>query len=191
MSASLPKCFGHDRITAIPHVFSERTVSAQSDLTDAYCAYEQLLSQTRSLILGTINTDGTPRVSYAPFILNERRQFYIFISQLAAHTAHLQRTGQASLMLIEDESATDQIFARKRATFQCQARLIKRDGTEAEAVLAEFERRFGQMVGLLKSLPDFQLFKLQPQSGLLVLGFGQAYELSGERFAELTHRRRG
>jgi putative heme iron utilization protein len=165
-------------------------VSGQSDLTDACRAYEQLLSQTRSLILGTINTEGTPLTSYAPFILNERRQFYIFISQLAAHTANLQRTGQASLMLIEDESATDQIFARKRATFQCQASLIKRDGMEGKAVLAEFESRFGQMVGLLKSLPDFHLFKLQPQFGLLVLGFGQAYELSGERFAELTHRRR-
>jgi putative heme iron utilization protein len=150
-------------------------MTGQSDLSDAHRAYEQLLSQTRSLILGTINADGTPLVSYAPFILNERRQFYIFISQLAAHTANLQRTGQASLMLIEDESATDQIFARKRAIFQCQARLIKRDGTEGEAVVAEFESRFGQMIGLLKSLPDFLLFKLQPQSGLLVLGFGQAY----------------
>jgi hypothetical protein len=76
-------------------------------------------------------------------------------------------------------------------TFQCQVRSIPRGGAEGEEVLAQFETRFGQMVGLLKSLPDFQLFNLQPQSGSLVIGFGQAYELSGDRFEIITHRGRG
>jgi len=50
---------------------------------------------------------------------------------------------------------------------------------------------FGKMVGLLKSLPDFQLFKLQPQFGSLVIGFAQAYTLGGERFETITPRGRG
>jgi len=70
-----------------------------ADIETARQVYEQLLSQTRSLIMATINPDGSPLTSYAPFIVNEQRQFTIFTSQLAAHTANLQRTEQASIML--------------------------------------------------------------------------------------------
>lgn len=162
-----------------------------ADIETAGQVYEQLLSQTRSLILATINPDGSPLTSYAPFIVNEQRQFYIFTSRLAVHTANLQRTGQASVMLIEDEAASSQIFARQRVTFQCRASQIPRDSQEGEAALVHYETRFGKMVDLLKSLPDFQLFKLQPQSGSLVTGFAQAYTLSGERFEIITPRGRG
>ena len=148
-------------------------------------AYQALLSQRRSLVLATTNLDGSPLASYSPFIANEQRQFYIFTSQLAAHTRNLERTGQAGVMLIEDESEATQIFARRRVTFQCRVELVLRDSEQWEEVLAQYEARFGKMVGLLRSLPDFQLFKLQPLSGSLVLGFGQAYELSGERFESL------
>ena len=164
---------------------------SNTDIETARQVYQQLLSQPRSLILATTNPDGSPFTSYAPFVVNEQRQFYIFTSQLAAHTANLQRTGQASVMLIEDEAAATQIFARQRVTFQCQASLIPRDNKEGQEVLTDYEARFGKMVGLLKSLPDFQLFKLQPQSGSLVMGFAQAYALSGERFEIITPRGRG
>jgi len=161
-----------------------------ADIEAAGQIYRQLLSQARSLILGTTSPDGSPLASYAPFVVDEQQRFYLFTSRLAAHTANLQRSGQASVMVIEDEAAASQIFARQRVTFQCQARLIPRDGAEGEAVLAQYKARFGGMVGLLKSLPDFQLFKLQPQSGSLVIGFGQAYRLSGDRFDTIAPRGR-
>lgn len=162
-----------------------------ADIETVRQIYQQLLGQTRSLILGTTNSDGSPLTSYAPFIVDEQRQFTIFTSQLATHTANLQRTGQASVMLIEDEAATTQIFARQRVTFQCRASLLPRDSDAGKSLLAQYEARFGKMVGLLKSLPDFQLFHLQPQSGSLVIGFAQAYALSGERFEIITPRGRG
>ena len=157
----------------------------------AYRAYQQLLRQVRSLVMATTNSDGSALASYTPFIMNEQRQFYVFISQLAAHTRNLQRTGQAGVLLIEDESAGSHVFARTRATFQCRAQPVPLDGAEGQAVLAEYQTQFGEIVGLLRSLPDFQLFKLQPLSGSLVLGFGQAHELSGDRFDSLSHRQSG
>lgn len=162
-----------------------------ADIESARQVYEQLLGQTRSLVLATSNPDESPLTSYAPFIVDAQRQFTIFTSQLAAHTANLQRTGQASVMLIEDEATTSQIFARQRVIFQCRAGHIPRDSEEGKAALADYEARFGKMVGLLKSLRDFQLFRLQPQSGSLVTGFGQAYALSGDRFEIITPRSRG
>lgn len=159
-----------------------------NNLADAYRAYERLLSHQQSLMLATVNQDGSPLVSYAPYVVDEHKQFYIFISQLAAHTANLQHKGQASLMLIEDEAAAAQLFARQRLTFQCQATPLTRHSLEWNHVIAQYHDRFGPMAELLEALPDFQLFKLSPTSGQLVLGFGQAYELSGAQWNTLTHR---
>lgn len=163
---------------------------ANSDLIAAYRAYERLLSHRQSLMLATVNKDGSPLVSYAPYIVNEHKQFYIFISQLAAHTANLQHNGQASLMLIEDEAAAAQLFARQRLTFQCRATSITRHSLEWNHVIVQYHDRFGDIVELLESLPDFQLFQLTPTSGQLVVGFGQAYELSGAQWDILSHRER-
>jgi len=160
------------------------------NLTDAYRAYERLLTHQQSLMLATMNKDGSPLVSYAPYLANEHRQFYVLVSQLAAHTTNLQHSGQASLMLIEDEAATAQVFARQRLIFQCQATPIARHSLEWNQVMAQYRDRFGTMVDLLESLPDFHLFELTPTSGQLVLGFGQAYEVSGEQWDTLTHRGR-
>lgn len=163
---------------------------ANSDLTDAYRAYERLLTHQQSLVLATVNKDGSPLVSYAPYIVNEHKRFYIFISQLAAHTANLQHSGQASLMLIEDEATATQLFARQRLTFQCRATPVARHSLEWNLVMVQYRDRFGAIVELLESLPDFQLFQLTPTSGQLVLGFGQAYELSGAQWGILSHRER-
>ena len=162
-----------------------------NDLTEVYRAYQELLTSQQSLTLATINQDGTPLVSYAPFIVTEEKQFYIFISQLAGHTANLQRGGQLSLMLIEDETAVTQIFARRRLIFQSSVESVPRDSPEGSQALDQYQARFGNMVKMLRSLPDFQLFKLSPSSGRLILGFGQAYDVGGPHFETLTHRRSG
>ena len=163
--------------------------TTSNDLTNAYQAYQQLLTDQQSLILATINEDGMPLASYTPYIVDEQKQFYIFISQLAAHTTNLQRSGQASLLLIEDETAVPQIFARRRLTFQCLANPIARETDEWNEILDQYQARFGDIVKMLRSLSDFHLFRLTPTAGLLVIGFGQAYELSGERLDIITHRR--
>jgi heme iron utilization protein len=40
--------------------------------------------------------------------------------------------------------------------------------------------QFGQVVSLLRSLPDFHLFALCPESARYVAGFGQAYTVNVE-----------
>jgi len=159
------------------------------DMSKVEVIYRQLLNDRQSVILGTVNPDGTPLVSYAPFVVNQQKQFFIFTSQLAAHTANLQRRSPISLMLIDDEESTRQIFARRRLTFHGTVEPLPRHHAEWQPALAQYEERFGNMVGMLKSLPDFQLFKITPHSGQLVVGFGQAYDISGDNLDKLTHRR--
>jgi len=49
------------------------------------------------------------------------------------------------------------------------------------------EARFGNVVGLLRGLGDFVMFRLVPQSGRFVMGFGQAFVLAGAGLRELQH----
>ncbi len=159
------------------------------DMAEVYEVYQQMLTTRQTVVLGTINLNGSPLVSYAPFVVNNNKQFFLFTSQLAAHTVNLQRRTPVSVMLIDDEADTRQIFARRRVTFQCTVEPLARNHPDWEPALAQYETRFGNMVGMLKSLPDFHLFRLAPQAGQLVVGFGQAYDISGDNLDILTHRR--
>ncbi|NMF84926.1 pyridoxamine 5'-phosphate oxidase family protein [Nodosilinea sp. P-1105] len=149
-------------------------------------AYHALPRRVESLMLSTTNTDGSPQASYAPFIIDDAYQIYIFTSGLSAHTHNLLRTGQASLLLIEDEAAAPQIFARQRLTYQCQAKPLPRQSDQWAAIAQRFEDRFGQIIDMLRSLEDFQIFCLSPQSGRFVMGFGAAYAVDPTNLSQLA-----
>ena len=55
--------------------------------------------------------------------------------------------------------------------------VIPRASPVHEEILEHFTQRFGRFVNALRSLPDFQLFRLTPRSGLYVRGFGQAFRV--------------
>ncbi|MEM7119483.1 MAG: pyridoxamine 5'-phosphate oxidase family protein [Chloroflexota bacterium] len=158
-------------------------------LAKAQQAYQKLLTNRQSLMLATVNADGSPLVSYTPFAVAADKRFYIFISTLAQHTANLLRTQQASLMLINDEAATKQIFARQRLTFSCQAKALVRNSHNWQSAASLYEARFGSFFNLIRNFGDFQMFRLTPQEGSLVVGFGQAYAIGGTALDELTLRR--
>lgn len=157
-------------------------------LATAYDALETLLTQ-KSAVLATINTDGSPLASYTPFVVDSDKSFYIFVSMLSNHTGNLLRTEQASLMLIADEAESPQIFARHRLTFACQVEELVRDSDAWQAAAERYGDRFTSMFELLRGLSDFKMFRLTPQAGMLVVGFGQAYTLHGDALDQLTLRR--
>ena len=45
-------------------------------------------------------------------------------------------------------------------------------------MMSLFKRKFGKVFDLIRPLPDFALFRLMPEVGLYVRGFGQAFEIS-------------
>lgn len=55
-----------------------------------------------SVLMATATEDGEPVASYAPY-LEHGGDFYVYVSDLAAHTQNLKRNPRASLMFIEDE----------------------------------------------------------------------------------------
>ncbi len=143
---------------------------------------QQLLTNSRTLVLSTLDEGGRPATSYAPYVRDNEHCFYIFISELAAHTRQLLAHPHCALMVIEDEQTAANLFARERFTAACQAELITADDPLWQQQLAALEARFGETVSLLKTLPDFRLFRLKPQQGRYVVGFGKAYEVDPARW---------
>ena len=46
---------------------------------------------------------------------------------------------------------------------------------------------FGKDVAMLHKMADFDIFKITPQKGLLILGFGQAYSIDGDDLSQVQH----
>ncbi|RMG51579.1 MAG: HugZ family protein [Gammaproteobacteria bacterium] len=146
----------------------------RNDEQRAHARLEHLLEHT-SLMLATCSGEGQPEASSMPFVLHGDA-LAIFVSELAPHTANLQQNPRASALIAEDEAECRQPFARQRLHLQCE---VGQAGPEQRAALLEaFRNRFGKTVDLLGSLPDFHFFLLRPVSARLVLGFGQAWQVT-------------
>lgn len=150
----------------------------KSDLTERAMALQKLLASQQTLLLSTATVTGIPGMSYAPFVRDESGCFYILISELAAHTDNLFTNPRASVMFIRPESESNNLFARERAIFDCTVKEIDRTDDCYSTQLAALQNQFGEIVGVLRSLSDFHLFALYPESGRYVAGFGQAYTIN-------------
>ena len=158
-----------------------------SQIEAANSAYQTFTNECQSLMLGTVSVDGTPNVSYAPFVMDESKNIYVYVSGLSVHTKNLYAVPKASVMFIEDESKSQQIFARRRLTFECSATFVERETELWNQVIERYEERFGGIIKVFRDLPDFRIFKLQPHQGRFVIGFGAAYNIQPNDLNTLTH----
>lgn len=138
-----------------------------------------LLHTVRSLMLGTIDAAGMPLVSYAPFARDDSGDLLIAVSALAAHQPALAAADRVSVMLIEDEAAARQVFARTRLTLDCKIK--PSPGPARHEVFAALRGRFGEIADLLEGLGDFHAYRLTPRRGQFVTGFGAAFILPDGR----------
>lgn len=150
------------------------TESNQSQVKPKAPKVMELVESTQSLILATVDADGNPVSSYAPFVLIDG-SFYIYVSFMAKHTKNLQDRKKASIMFIEDESASKQIYARTRLTINTDAILVEKETPLFSQALTALKDRHGKVVDILAEMTDFVLFELKPQRGAYVNGFGSAY----------------
>ncbi|MCG6983618.1 MAG: pyridoxamine 5'-phosphate oxidase family protein [Thiocapsa sp.] len=163
--------------------------SDDADANDRDRLREKLLefrSSFASLLMATVNRDGSPEASYAPFV-EEGGDFYIYVSELSIHTRNLMDTGRASVLFIEEETASRNTFARRRLTVQCVAREVARGTPGFDTALSRFESRFGALIKTLRGLPDFHLFQLRPGGARYVTGFGKAFEIDRLDLAGARH----
>lgn len=139
---------------------------------------EAFKQASRTLQLATLDDKQRPNASYAPFGLTDEG-FYILVSDLARHGQNLKLCQQVSVMMIADEADSKSIFARKRLTFDVLAHLVSRDSEEFAKGVKSLQLKHGEMIDNLANLQDFNLYRLTPQHGLYVKGFGQAFKING------------
>lgn len=140
---------------------------------------EALLDKSKSLILASVDAKGGADASYSPFVRDDDGNLYIYVSTLAKHTRNLRSAKAASVMIIEDEQDAASLYARRRLTLDCSVEPIERDSPPFEERMQIFQQRFGEIIDTLAGMKDFHLFRLVPQTGRLVLGFGAAYTVTG------------
>lgn len=144
------------------------------------------LGKFRSAELATIDSQYGPNASYCPFIRCSDNCFYIYVSLLAKHTRNLINLPKVSLLLIEDETKSEQVFARERMTFQCNAALISRKSALYSKIQGIMNSKFGDVIQTIATLPDFCAFQLHPVSCSYVTGFANAYSFSGRDLDALS-----
>jgi len=137
----------------------------------------EFLAGFRSLIMATASADGVPDASYAPYVRIDDNAFYVNLSDLSTHTGNLLATPLASVLFLQPEDDSKQVFARKRLGFETQAERVERESQLWRQVIDLFESKFGDVAALIRPLADFKLFRLVPRRAVYVRGFAQAYPI--------------
>jgi len=145
----------------------------------------EFLAGFRTLLMATVSADGVPDASYAPFVRVDDNCFYVNLSELATHAGNLLTTPRLSVMFLQAEHDSKQLFARKRLSFDADAELIERDSVRWCQLMDLFADKFGDIMDLIRPLQDFRLFRIQPRSGVYVRGFAQAYPIEGSDLEQL------
>jgi putative heme iron utilization protein len=153
---------------------STHTQEAQRQAKPVAPKVKELIAKTLSVTLATVDAEGTPNASYAPFVEIDNK-FYILVSFMAKHTKNLSEGRKVSAMFIEDESATKQVYARERLTVEVTTSQIERDTDDWNNVVGKLRERHGKIVDVLNEMTDFILIALHPVKGAYVNGFGSAY----------------
>jgi putative heme iron utilization protein len=146
----------------------------------------------RSLHLASQCDDGYPYSSYAPFARDDQ-YLYVLLSDVAVHGGNLAREARASVLIVEDEGTSNELYARIRVGYQVQAEELDVGSPRWEHGVQCLEARHGERPRKLSALSDFRLFCLTPVTGRYVKGFGKAYTLTGDSLAGavIDHLREG
>ncbi|MGF1677423.1 MAG: pyridoxamine 5'-phosphate oxidase family protein, partial [Rivularia sp. (in: cyanobacteria)] len=74
-----------------------------NQLEKATAEYQQFTQEIQSIIISTVNNQGIPNGSYTPFVMDEFKNIYIYVSGLSTHTQNLNINPRVSVLFIEDE----------------------------------------------------------------------------------------
>ena len=147
---------------------------AESKTNNVQETLDNLHESVLTVILSTINKDGRVETSYSPYFF-DGNDYYVLISDLAPHSQNMKTNPDISFIIIDDESKTKNIYARRRLTSQALAEIVDKKSPLFAEIIDQLAKRVSKMVYMLCEMNDFNLFKITPTSGRIVIGFGKTY----------------
>lgn len=136
-----------------------------------------LIRTQRTAALGTLS-EGAPLVSLVLYLPNaDFSAFYLHLSRLAQHTQAILREPQVSLMIAEPDTGTQDPQTLARVSLQGVAGEVLRTDAEYNAIRSAYLQRF-PTAAMTVNLGDFSFFRVQPNRGRFVAGFGQIFNLT-------------
>lgn len=144
----------------------------------------ELLSGQRLLALGVV-VDGEPVVGLLPYaVAPDFGSLIVQASRLARHSQGLRAGGRWSGAIHEPDGPDADPLQVPRLTVEGEVQPLAGSDPAFEASAKTFLARFPGAAMTL-SLPDFSLYRLRLDGGRLILGFGQATNLSASLFTDL------
>ena len=125
-----------------------------------------------SLVISSVSTENNPLTNYAPFV-KIGEDYFVSVSSNLPHFVNMVQTKKAHILIIEDESNADHIYARKRLYFGASCEQEE----DTEKIFKLFDERYGDKLSFLRDMKDFKIVKITPKEKSLVLGFGAAYKM--------------
>ncbi len=145
-----------------------------------------LFTDQRVLSLAlTLPPDGAAYAGLLPFIMDPgRTAFLVRASKLARHSRGMTAGARVCVLIHEKDDDTKDPLQLKRVTFECNVEPLVRDTPEWIAARDRYLARFPS-AELTVGLTDFQIYRLVPEAGMYVAGFGRAIALPPEDIARL------
>jgi hypothetical protein len=144
----------------------------------------QLLLGQRLIALGVV-VDGSPVVGLLPYAVSEdRAALYIQASSLARHTRGLAAGAPWSGLVHEPDTIETDPLRVPRLQLDGVVEPMSAQHPEFQSAARLFLRSFPQAAATLQ-LSDFGLYRLELRGGRMILGFGQALNLSREHFLKI------
>ncbi|WP_018001221.1 pyridoxamine 5'-phosphate oxidase family protein [Paracoccus sp. N5] len=139
---------------------------------DARAMARDLLAQARHASLGTLDPEtGAPLVTRIALQTDADGAPLALLSGLAAHSRAIAADPRVGLMLVA-EAAKGDAMTHARLSILGRARPAPADEARRALWLARDPK-----AKVYLDLPDFRFWRIEPLSGLLNAGFGQAFRL--------------
>ncbi len=145
---------------------------------EAQAVVDTFTDNIQTVMLATVSEEGQPFSSYSPYVEDEEGNYYLLLSAIVPHSHNMAVTKKVHIMFIEDESASDNMYKRRRLYFDADVEKLEEND---EKIMQLFFEKFGETARHLAKMADFRLYKLMPKNGNITLGFGAAFRLDENR----------
>jgi putative heme iron utilization protein len=146
-----------------------------------------LFTDQRVLSLAlTLPPDGAAYAGLLPFIMDTAGvAFLVRASKLARHSRGLTADARVCVLIHEKDDVSKDPLQLQRVTFDCTVEPLVAEAAEWSTARERYLARFPS-AELTLGLSDFRIYRLVPQTGMYVAGFGRAIALPPADIARLA-----